>query len=285
MLNKFLKSIFLRVYIAKLISGLQSLNELYLDRDFDEYHRKVDIFYAELVKFPQLNLGAEPGIHNGLLTTIYSDHSELILKLEQSIDSRNMDAINRLSDDIRQFLDKLYQAALPQKRASKRKKHLISVAGIIVFVLLVAVSFSPLKERYYEERQEYDLMVNEEAFKAATLTDILALKEALQKYYNNNKSYPKSSGGFDGIIAAHGESKKNWIPGLAPEYIQKLPVDPRKSKDSGKQYMYKSDGKDFKLIAHNPLGIEEVVSNHPELVDPIRPSWAFGAWSEGAKNW
>jgi hypothetical protein len=155
----------------------------------------------------------------------------------------------------------------------------------MVFILLVAFSFPLLKQKYKHEKEEYDLLANEGIYKEKTLQDILVLTQALQKYYDDNHSYPKSSGGFDAVVAAFGESKEEWIPGLAPKYIDKLPVDPRKTEDSGKQYMYKSDGKDFKLIAHNPLGIDDVVKQHPELVDPVRPSWAFGVWTEGAKNW
>jgi hypothetical protein len=127
--------------------------------------------------------------------------------------------------------------------------------------------------------------VNEESYKQQTIADMLKLKEALQKYYNAHNGYPKSSGGFDAVVAVFGESKEEWIPGLAPAFISTLPVDPRRNKNPREQYMYKSDGKDYKLIAHNPLGMNDAVGKYPELIDPARPSWAIGSWTEGAKSW
>jgi len=297
MLNTVLKGIYLRIYLSEYYSRLQSINELYSQGDKDEYLRKMDVFFSDLLRFPQIYNNTPQNIqidNNELiesfsetpddpLHSIYSSHTELLLKTETATNNRSANDLNDLSGDIDLLLDKLYNAVLHKKSKPNRIKY--SIAGVIGLILLFAILYSPLKERYFEEKTQYDLAVNGEAWKEITIKDIFVLKEALEKYHSDNKNYPKSSGGWDAKIAAFGQSKEDWIPGLAPRYIKALPIDPRQSKDPMWQYMYKSDGTDFKLIAHFPLGMNEIISNRPELVDSIRPSWAFGVWSKGAKSW
>lgn len=298
MLNKAFKTFYLKIHLSKYFERLQCIKELYRASDEIEYFQEMEALYSDLLRFPLLYFQVPSNIQsnnefiqfysivpNDPIASLYSSHTDLLLKTDHLIINRNASELYCASDDIGAFLDKLYDTIFPQKRTSKKVKYALFIIGLIVLAYLTVIFSSPFKERYLEEKQLYDVKINEEVYKQKTIVDVLALKEALQKYYNDNRSYPKSSGGFDAILVSDGQSKEDWIPGLAPRYIKSLPIDPRKSKDSGEQYMYKSDGRDFKLIAHNPLGINEVVSNHPELVDPVRPSWAFGAWSEGGKNW
>ena len=113
------------------------------------------------------------------------------------------------------------------------------------------------------------------------LKQLRKLKNALGKYFSKNGHYPRSVG-FDGIKTKWGKASKNWIPSLAPEFIGELPRDPRMSDDEGKQYLYKSDGKDYKLLAH---GIAPSTKAEYQLQDPRRPTWAFGYWTTKAVNW
>lgn len=262
-----LSHFYLRIQLSKYFSRLDNLSELYIAGKNDLFLREMKIFLSDLHSIPALT-------QNNDVNIIYSEHADLLQKAEQST------GVNELNN-IRSFLDKIYIAAFPPKRYKSGK-----IAGAIaVLFLLVAVLYSPLKNAYHKEKEEANLAANQEKYKQQTMADMLALKAALQKYYEVNKSYPKSSGGFDGVLTSFGESKADWIPGLAPGYIKKLPSDPRNSKDPSAQYYYKSDGVDFKLIAHSALGLDEVTKNTPELVDPRRPSWAYGSWSEGAKDW
>ncbi len=65
--------------------------------------------------------------------------------------------------------------------------------------------------------------------------------------------------------------------------MDSLPIDPRNSKDGNKNYLYKSNGKDFKFIVHDAPSFD--MSNvDTGFIDPIRKR-AYGVWSEGAKNW
>ena len=113
------------------------------------------------------------------------------------------------------------------------------------------------------------------------LTQLDDLKKALGKYFSKNGHYPRSVS-YDGIKTKWGKSSKNWIPNLAPEFISELPRDPRMSDDGNVQYLYKSDGKDYKLLAH---GIAPSTKAELQLQDPRRPTWAFGYWTTGALNW
>lgn len=298
MINDVFKGIYLKVYISKYFSCLQSLNELYSKGNTDEYLRKMEVLYSGLLRVPQVYLRKADDNQSNIelirsfsavpanpVSSIYSSHTELLSEIEQLIIDRNAKELNNLSGRINIFLDKLFNTTFYNKRSSKLLRYSAIAAGAFILLYLLAAFYSPLKQKYLEERKQHDMIINQETYKQRTLNDILELKAALQKYNEDNKSYPKSSGGWDAVIAPFGESKKDWIPGLVPKYIKELPSDPRKGNAPMEQYMYKSDGINYKLIAHFPLGMEEIINNHPELVDSIRPSWAMGVWSEGAKGW
>lgn len=116
------------------------------------------------------------------------------------------------------------------------------------------------------------------------IEDLKKIKKALSEYYKDNKKYPISVR-FDGLYTNHGKAGINWIPGLVPKYIKSLPRDPRRTGDGSKQYLYKSNGKDYKLISHAAVNGKSVVKFNPELLDPKRKYWAYGYWTKGAKSW
>lgn len=117
------------------------------------------------------------------------------------------------------------------------------------------------------------------------LTDLKQISTALEMYYNTNNSYPNSGGNWDGLYTCWGESSSDWIAGLAPTYIGQLPRDPRNHTTCSEQYMYRSNGIDYKLISHQPENCANVKSNYPNLIDPGRDCWAFGYWTQGAVAW
>ena len=122
------------------------------------------------------------------------------------------------------------------------------------------------------------------SFYPKRLKDLKHINTALTAYHKKYGTYPKSKG-YDGFLTKWGESSEEWIKGLIPTYIHSLPRDPRKNHDNTQQYLYKSNGKDFKLISHYPEDCKTVKSEHPELIDPKRDCWAYGYWTEGAKDW
>jgi hypothetical protein len=126
-------------------------------------------------------------------------------------------------------------------------------------------------------------LTNLTAGDAKRVEDLTLLKGALEKYMKQHGQYPKSQG-VDGLHSTWGRSGQDWIADLVPDYIDKLPRDPRNSELTEQQYLYISDGTDYKLIAHYPENCELVKANLPQLVDPIRDCWAIGFWTDGAKK-
>jgi polysaccharide pyruvyl transferase WcaK-like protein len=117
------------------------------------------------------------------------------------------------------------------------------------------------------------------------LEDLLAMRNAIEAYHQRNHVYPRSSGGWDGLYSRWGASTPGWIPGLVPEYLSQLPRDPRKTDHPELQYLYTSDGLDYKLISHLPEDIDAVGQAHPDTIDPVREGWAYGFWTDGAARW
>jgi hypothetical protein len=118
--------------------------------------------------------------------------------------------------------------------------------------------------------------------------DLLKIVYALDRYKQTHRSYPISSsegGKWDGIISSYGESREDWIRGLVPEYVDSLPRDPRMLNDGTKQYIYKSDGANYKLIAHKVANCQQIKNALPSLVDPIRDCSAIGFWTKRAASW
>ena len=116
------------------------------------------------------------------------------------------------------------------------------------------------------------------------LRDLTKIKDALSKYQQDNGSYPLSIG-WDGLFRKSNSSGENWIVNLSPKYIKQLPRDPRKSNKKVKQYIYKSNGRDYKLISHDTQNCNYIKDKKPKLVDPKRNCWAYGFWTNGAENW
>ena len=117
------------------------------------------------------------------------------------------------------------------------------------------------------------------------LDDLGQLNAALARYYEVNGAYPKSDQ-WDGIYSSWGRSAPDWIRGLAPTYIPKLIQDPTNTDSPTLQYLYSSNGVDYKLIAHGDIkSCQLAAASAPQRVDPARNCWAFGYWSAGAVNW
>lgn len=115
------------------------------------------------------------------------------------------------------------------------------------------------------------------------LSDINIVKNALSAFYETNKRYPVSAG-WDGVYSNWGASRPDYIKGLVPNYLEALPVDPRQSKSGGKNYLYYSDGKDFKFLVHGAPSYD-LTRVDKSSIDPQRSDRAYGVWSEGGEKW
>jgi hypothetical protein len=122
------------------------------------------------------------------------------------------------------------------------------------------------------------------------LADLDSLKTALERYHQNMGSYPGSA---DAGTSWNGVGWKgaveDWLPGLAPSFIPGLPADPRGSENPYNQYVYKSDGRDYKLLSLVPEDCDLIVRQRPSMSDPARnvynQCYAVGFWTPGAAAW
>lgn len=117
------------------------------------------------------------------------------------------------------------------------------------------------------------------------IADLLEINRAVNAYHAAVGSFPRSDG-FQSA-ATYGES---WIPGLEPSYIKNLPRDPLNSINVNRpQYMYISNGSDYKLIAHGVgAACGQFVEQRGVRIDPARAQgdscWAFGFFTEGMRD-
>lgn len=120
------------------------------------------------------------------------------------------------------------------------------------------------------------------------ISDMYKIILALELYKLDHRSYPMSSRqgeGWDGILSRYGESREDWIQGLVPEYISELPVDPRNPASDKHQFIYKSNGANYKLIVHSSSDCEFVRTLYPATIDPKRNCYAYGFWTKRAARW
>ncbi|MEI9966903.1 MAG: type II secretion system protein [Candidatus Moraniibacteriota bacterium] len=122
---------------------------------------------------------------------------------------------------------------------------------------------------------------------AKSLTSLEQIRTSLEAYYIFSGSYPVSNS-WQGYCSAWGGSLgANWIPELQTYFPNGLPTDPRQLPNAPcfnnqTQFIYASNGADYKLISQNA---ESIVGVRQNLIDPMRPSVSFGYWSPGALGW
>jgi len=92
--------------------------------------------------------------------------------------------------------------------------------------------------------------VADRAKRTKAQADIAELKQALDRYYLDNGSYPTTDQGLQALVSppTSGRTPNNYEQG---GYIEKLPMDPW-----GNQYFYQSDGSTYALKSFGPDGVQ-----------------------------
>lgn len=148
----------------------------------------------------------------------------------------------------------------------------IAIIGLLASVVLVSLNSARSKARDTKRR-----------------ADLNQVAKALELYYDTNNAYPSTGGSWWGTCAtygSHGLSGPNgWVPNLAPTYVSTLPRDPRENGPGG-CYLYRSDGNNYKLLAHQTTeSICPVPSTDP-MYDAVRAGQCtFTVFSPGASGW
>ena len=179
----------------------------------------------------------------------------------------------------------------------------ISIIGLLSSVVLASLNQARIKARDSQRKQ-----------------DIIQVRNALELYYADHKSYPWTNysseqeswlasepgtnfvfwdGSYPGedIVGAY-QGEQNYIPGLVPNYISKLPKDPKPGLSTtndencfgvNRSYVYASDGKDYKFISNCAMEQDIPYSEDPFLDKSKRcPGdicYAYGVWTDGAVDW
>ena len=153
----------------------------------------------------------------------------------------------------------------------------IAIIGLLSSIVLVSLNSARSKSR-----------------DARRITDIRQVELALELYFDSNNSYPIASAWFGGQGNCWGTVTNNWVPGLSPNYIPTLPLDPRPT-NCGSVYLYASNATDYKVIAHVPENCENPAMQ--SVKDPARdggpnPSivdgngcWAWAIYTPGMAAW
>lgn len=142
----------------------------------------------------------------------------------------------------------------------------IAIIGILASVILASLNSARKKSR--------------DSIRAQSLVQ---LRNALETYYADNGVYPSTGNLYVsamnvGCVGTTNTQTADWIPGLAPTYIPSLPVDPLyKNPSDCKGYVYKSDGKNYKVMAFYSVESGSVSGTMPLTRIPVscatQPSW------------
>jgi prepilin-type N-terminal cleavage/methylation domain-containing protein len=158
----------------------------------------------------------------------------------------------------------------------------IAIIGLLSTVAIVSMNSSKVNARNTKRK-----------------ADMVQITKALEVYYSDNGAYPSTGGGWRGVCNGGGSftvgsdsGAGGWIPNLAPTYMATLPRDVNTGKANPSSanatcqsdgnyscYIYISNGRDYKLLAHcTPEG---AMSASDPFYEPTRPTWAWSIYSSG----
>lgn len=162
----------------------------------------------------------------------------------------------------------------------------IGVLGVLAAGVLVAVN--PF-EQFARSRD------------SSRKSSIKLIGDALERYRVVSGRYPSTPGG--GWCGAQGSPwgalcGVDWVPGLvASGELKALPQDPKVgeriacSRADYTSFIYRSNGTDYKLIAHCALesraGRQSCSPTiNDQFCDPARPTYSWAIWSSNtSRNW
>jgi len=98
---------------------------------------------------------------------------------------------------------------------------------------------------------------------AQRVTDLRNLQSAIEQYKQKYGRYPERGCSVSGnTFATETSCPGSYISGLAPEFIPRLPSDPRRDTGVGYAYLTNADGTVYKLMADRTVESEIVTDSH-----------------------
>lgn len=133
----------------------------------------------------------------------------------------------------------------------------------------------------------------------ARMSSLKEVQLALEVYKAQNGSYPLSGCSASGFAGPGPASSgftacNNYIPGLVPDFIDKLPTDPRFESESTRGYYYQSDGNSYKFMSYDVVEAQTVTAYGEEFArcpgaggacGATVPATTYAVYSAGAENW
>ena len=259
------ESFLVRLTLAKSLTSCAGTSEARL-ADADELIRRIHSDLQDLPIFEKTK-------NQSLLKKL----DLLIIQYPQNNPHRRRKSLKYLN----RIISKIDDQPLRSKFLSKlqeRPWHALQV--ILILFVLVTVSAWATMIFYFPN-------INVRA------ANLIMIEHALEKYRNDHGGYP-ITGSVNGRLVFYGigwnSDDPNWIPGLVPNYLDRLPVDPRKATIKNAQYIYASNGSAYKIVSMLPEDCWFAVLLRPWLRDPVRsPSHkgicqAYGIYSPGAEK-
>jgi type II secretion system protein G len=129
---------------------------------------------------------------------------------------------------------------------------------------------------------------------AIRIKDLKDVAKAVELYKVDNGTYPLSANGSGNWAGTcpNGGSHAEYIAGLSPSYMQRLPIEPRYNV-AGQCYYYRSNGTDYMFMAHGTM--ETVCGsdasdgcNSAQIRSMDRAcctQFTIGVWSPGGAGW
>jgi len=132
---------------------------------------------------------------------------------------------------------------------------------------------------------------------AGRMAALKQVQTALELFRNANPTYPNTGWAWRSQCAAWGShAAVNVIPGLTPQFMSALPVDPDMNVSANTCcYLYASNGQDYKFMSHH-CPVTRYGSN-VTLTDPARDNgtnsgivdgtgvWSWAVYTPGSAGW
>ncbi len=198
------------------------------------------------------------------------------------------DLIAEAHRDCEALEKKIQRISTPMDHYHRRKiLWIISISTVSLLILGTLYSALFLKPPTpFEQRMAYLERFESSKKKSPRLSDLVEITKALELYHKDHLRYPISKDSkWSSAKTVDPTQEREWIEGLVPKYLPYVPTDPEASSRLFRQYIYKSNGTDYKILVNETDEVHMVKYHFPDLVDPKRENDSFGFWSSGALHW
>lgn len=159
--------------------------------------------------------------------------------------------------------------------AQKQKGFTIVELLIVIVVIAILAAITVVAYNGIQARANF----------SSYQSDLTNTVKLIESYNAVNGSYPTTGGAwsFQGRNAS-AAARNSYIPGVVPDLASSLPI----SSNTQAEYVYKSNGRDYKLIRYNGPGIPASEwANVPDSMkdQTIANKDRYGFWTPGGATY